>query len=263
MLKRKYKRDGYCVFYSMLELLGSSENHYYDMREPYERDYFIEYTDVDEDIVNDILSDLAEWGEIDKELYEKGVIWNQKFVDNITDVYAKRQRETPNRLSICDRLNIKVSEPASETPQSKVKDSKVKKSKVVHPLQKFIIENFGNISKLKTQLTNDECEKLESKYEKNLIASKLEAMENKADLSKKYLSVYLTVNKWCKMAIDSGEWKRKIVKPNSEQGSKPAMTKEQSDKEYKKFAEKHPELTGKSSVLVAASAIGKGGKTRK
>jgi len=73
-------------------------------------------------------------------------------------------------------------------------------------------------------------------------------MENKADLSKKYLSVYLTLNKWCSMAINSGEWKRKPINKAGE-AQKPAMTKEQADKEYEAFAKKNPKAAEKMKRL--------------
>jgi hypothetical protein len=67
-----------------------------------------------------------------------------------------------------------------------------------HSLQKYIAAELKNVSKLKNQLTYSECETLTSKYPKKLIHAKLQAMENKVDLTKKYASVYLTLNNWCK-----------------------------------------------------------------
>ena len=68
----------------------------------------------------------------------------------------------------------------------------------LHPLQEFINGEFENIKKLKKQLTYEQCETLLAKYGKIKIADTLIAMENKADLSKKYVSVYLTLSTWLK-----------------------------------------------------------------
>lgn len=75
----------------------------------------------------------------------------------------------------------------------------VKGEEIKHPLQIFIKENYPNICKLKNQLTAIEAGKLLEQYNKELIKDKLAAMENKADLTKKYKSVYLTLLQWCKM----------------------------------------------------------------
>lgn len=70
----------------------------------------------------------------------------------------------------------------------------------LHPLQKFIKEKLHNVSKLKTQLTYEDATKLLEKYGQDLVKQKLLAMENTANLAKKYNSVYLTVNNWASMS---------------------------------------------------------------
>lgn len=206
MLKRKYPRDGYCVYYALLELLGGSENHFYDMSDDYGRDYFIEYTDVESDLVDKILFDLAEWGVIDKEMFSKGLLWNQQFVDNIADVYRKRKRETPNKYAICESLGIKIaipSQPDTETLQSKVKERKANEKKGedsiedAHPLQLFIFKNFPLVTKIHTQLTFEDCEDLTERFPKDLIVKKLKGIENRKDQYKQYSSVYITLEGWC------------------------------------------------------------------
>ena len=68
--------------------------------------------------------------------------------------------------------------------------------KELHPLQKAIKEKLPTVSKLKTQLTEKDCERLVDEFDKNVIWEILEAMENKADLLKKYSSVNLTIRSW-------------------------------------------------------------------
>jgi hypothetical protein len=83
---------------------------------------------------------------------------------------------------------------------AKVTAEKRKEEPLSHGLQKYIAEELKNVSKLKIQLSYKEAQTLTEKYPKQLIKDKLLAMENKADLTKKYTSVYLTLNNWCKDA---------------------------------------------------------------
>jgi DNA-binding MarR family transcriptional regulator len=69
----------------------------------------------------------------------------------------------------------------------------------VHPLQKFVKENYPRISKLESQLTEKECNSLLEKYSKEDVKSVLEEMENFKALNKKYVSVYRTLNNWLKL----------------------------------------------------------------
>ena len=67
---------------------------------------------------------------------------------------------------------------------------------ITHPLQVFIRDNCPQVSKLKKQITAEECEKLLAKFNNTEIADTLVAMENFKQLTTKYVSVYLTLNNW-------------------------------------------------------------------
>ena len=54
------------------------------------------------------------------------------------------------------------------------------------------------VCKLRTQMTEENLTDLKLLYSSTLIAEKLSEMENKADLLKKYTSVYLTLRNWLK-----------------------------------------------------------------
>ena len=77
-------------------------------------------------------------------------------------------------------------------------EKKERKSEIVisHPLQVYIKDNFPQVSKLKKQMTAEECEKLLTKFTNSQIADTLLAMENFKQLTSKYVSVYLTLNNW-------------------------------------------------------------------
>jgi hypothetical protein len=67
---------------------------------------------------------------------------------------------------------------------------------ITHPLQIYIRDNCPQVSKLKKQMTSEECDKLLSNFSNQQIADVLLRMENFKQLSSKYVSVYLTLNNW-------------------------------------------------------------------
>lgn len=77
-------------------------------------------------------------------------------------------------------------------------EKKERKSEIeiTHPLQVYIRDNCPQVSRLKKQMTVEECEKLLSKFANSQIADTLLAMENFKQLTSKYVSVYLTLNNW-------------------------------------------------------------------
>ena len=77
-------------------------------------------------------------------------------------------------------------------------EKKERKSEIAitHPLQTYIKDNLPQVSKLKRQMSAEECEKLLAKFTNEQIADTLLAMENFKQLTSKYVSVYLTLNNW-------------------------------------------------------------------
>jgi len=64
--------------------------------------------------------------------------------------------------------------------------------------QEWMKSYTPTVLKMKTQMTEENLTILKSKYDSTLIAEKLTEMENKADLLKRYSSVYLTLRNWLK-----------------------------------------------------------------
>lgn len=62
-----------------------------------------------------------------------------------------------------------------------------------------MLENYPNVCKLDDPLTYKQYKKLQEKYDTSIITDVLMAMENKKDLTKKYRSAYLTLNKWIQL----------------------------------------------------------------
>ena len=152
ILQSRYGNNGYAVWFKILEKLASSDGHYLDMRNPMKWQLFIAYLGVDEITTVEILKLLVEINAIDKELWASRVIWCQKLVDNVAEVYKNRRRERPQKPIIShgvlitttdnpitttdtnpppknnDDLNLTTLYPARDSyppPKSKVKESKV------------------------------------------------------------------------------------------------------------------------------------------
>ena len=97
IIKGKFGNDGRAFWWTLLEILGSTENHFYDTRNPLDWEFLLSETLVDETTASDILNTLAVVGSIDKSLWDNGVIWCQHFMDGIADVYKKRKVSLPQK----------------------------------------------------------------------------------------------------------------------------------------------------------------------
>lgn len=85
---------------------------------------------------------------------------------------------------------VSIDKPINQEPLNQVT--------ATHPLQVLISQDYPNVSKLKSQLTEKQAETLQSKFKPAEIKDILDSMENKADLTKKYSSVNLTIQSWMK-----------------------------------------------------------------
>lgn len=147
-LESQFGNDGYTFWWKLLETLGDSEDHFYDLSNPANLIFLCSKSRVTEETARRILSLLASLGAIDQELYDHGIVWSQNFVDGISDVYTKnRGREAPTRPPVPGSFQPNfpgftpeqpISPPENpqhsgitrgDYPQSKVKESKEKEIK--------------------------------------------------------------------------------------------------------------------------------------
>ncbi len=99
-IEDKYRNDGYATWYKLLEYLGKSNNHYVDLNKKVNVLFLVGYCKVNEKTLFEIINDLVDLEEFDRELWEKGILWNQSFVDSISGVYSKRTAEIPQKGDI-------------------------------------------------------------------------------------------------------------------------------------------------------------------
>ncbi|MCH8272468.1 MAG: DUF4373 domain-containing protein [Candidatus Marinimicrobia bacterium] len=100
ILEETFGNDGYVFWFKLLELLGASDGHSYDLRAGAEQKYLSAYTRLSEEKIIEILDMLSTLGAIDKELWEGKIIWCQKFVDNIADAYKNRVNGIPSKPNL-------------------------------------------------------------------------------------------------------------------------------------------------------------------
>jgi len=139
ILEQTYGNDGYAFWFKLLELLGSTDGHYYDCRNTPAWKFLLAKTRVDEETAIEILDLLVELEAIDRELWEHRIIWSNNFVNNLSPVYSNRKSELPKKPVVTSKngntdefLPVETEDKSVSTgknSQSKVKESKVKESK--------------------------------------------------------------------------------------------------------------------------------------
>jgi len=143
ILENTFGNDGYAFWFKMLSLLGRTPGHFFDAHDRHAWLFLIAKTRVSEDIANGIMALLVDLEAIDRELWERDrVIWCQKFVDHLADLYARRKGGTiPQKPSfrIQEPGKCQQEPPSAEfptrdddrKPQTKLNHTKPKERKAV------------------------------------------------------------------------------------------------------------------------------------
>jgi len=149
ILENKFGNNGYAFWFKLLEILATTEGHYFRVENSIDWEFLLAKTKVDSETATEILNTLANLEAIDKGLWDKKIVWVQKFVDNLAEVYRKRKISAPIKpLNDSFRDGNPTREVVNDVinPQSKVKESKVNKSKG---------ENKENINSLTLSLCKE------------------------------------------------------------------------------------------------------------
>lgn len=125
-LESRFGNDGYAFWFKLLEILGTQEGLYYDCSNSANWLYLTAKTRVSEEKAEQIMSTLVQLEAIDPELWEARIIWVQKFVDRLKDLYKKRTAKIPEKPSFRRDNPTKTKVMGEKTPQSKVKKRIVK-----------------------------------------------------------------------------------------------------------------------------------------
>lgn len=141
------------------------------------------------------LNDLIEFGFI--KMIEKS---KNQFSSNIIALsnFDKAVNKALDKALI--KHTTKQRESTGESISSIDKQETIKQNNnitILHPLQIYINDNFEFITKMKKQMTYENCESLVNQFDKNKIVDILQSMENWNGINKK-ASVYLTALNWLK-----------------------------------------------------------------
>lgn len=132
IIEQRFGNNGYSFWFKLLEFLGDTENHYLNINETDTFEYLLAKTRVSESEAKEILNLLVRVHSIDADLFEKGIIYSQNFIDNLDVVYSRRGVDVYTKEYLMELMSTKT--PLSGinvdiNPQSKGKESIVKESK--------------------------------------------------------------------------------------------------------------------------------------
>ncbi len=127
VLQSRFGNDGYAFWFKLLEKLASTDGHSLDVSNATKWHLLLAKMDVDEKTGVEIMNLLVEMQAIDKELWGSKVIWCQKLVDNVSDVYKNRRRAIPQMPFSTNHNGLTTEKNAiitGRSTQSKVKEKK-------------------------------------------------------------------------------------------------------------------------------------------
>ncbi len=104
-LESLFGNDGYAFWFKLLETLGTQEGLFFDCNKTPDWLFLIAKMRVSSDTATEILNTLAKIEAIDPELWDKKIIWVQKFADRLNDVYKKRSADIPQKPSFRSENN--------------------------------------------------------------------------------------------------------------------------------------------------------------
>ena len=177
ILENRFGNDGYAFWFKVLEVLGETEGHFYDCSVSSNWEYLLAKTHVNAQRAEEIIQVLINLGKIDADLWEKNrVIWIERFVNNLTEVYRTRRTDLPEK-PVFEAKKPETNEVFSEkTPtekglnerkHGKEKESKGEERKVKYPYQDICdLWNSICLSLPKVQkLTEARKGKMKSRFE--------------------------------------------------------------------------------------------------
>lgn len=168
ILENKFGNNGYAFWFKLLEILAITEGHYFRVENSIDWEFLLAKTKVSDETATEILNTLAGLEAIDKELWNKKIIWVQNFVDNLSEVYRKRKISAPIKpfsegfrdgnyttSEVSGDINPQRREEESKVEKSKVKESKEEKEKDINVITLTLCKEVEKLTCGKWYLAKD------------------------------------------------------------------------------------------------------------
>lgn len=129
-LENRYGNDGYSFWFKLLEILGSSEQHFYDCNKVENWEFLLSKTRVKEEVAKEILDLLSRLDSIDSELWKNKIIRSNNFIENLKTVYERRKVDIFRNEEVLDFCRHKSDKCLNKSHSIVVSDNKSTQSKV-------------------------------------------------------------------------------------------------------------------------------------
>lgn len=217
-LRSKFKNDGYAVWFMLLEQLGKADYHYLNLSDEIQLMYLSSEFMVSEEMLSDIINILVKFGDFDADLWNNHkVLYNEKFVQNISDAYKKRNNECVSISNLYSLLGFPykpLSSPKPEISTLKVDGSTQSKVKYIKE-DKTILDK----SKEKEKSANAPPDKLKNDEPKISVSEQKKTEQQKKAIAAAKLSFETSncqfSNEFKKIWIQLCEMPKWLKKPSS------------------------------------------------
>jgi len=100
IIDQRHGNDGFATWVRLLCELGRADFHYLDLRDESKVMYMAATCLISEEKLVEIIEDLVRLHVFDPELWSSRILFSEKFVESVSDAYAKRSNPAPTRSMI-------------------------------------------------------------------------------------------------------------------------------------------------------------------
>jgi len=148
ILFNNFQHEGISCWWQLLERVSSAENHVIYLRNPEDREFLAAKLRLTPERLTEILNKMATLDAIDRDLYERGVIWCQNLVDRLADVYSTRRMGLPSKPELINQETELINQETELIPpintQTKLNNTKLNNTKLKITVPAYLDEALWN-----------------------------------------------------------------------------------------------------------------------